>query len=68
MKNLVEERNGKMYVNGKYLADVREELPEGWRYIKGALTAPLGYEWAWNVKSHFGGECKQWLVRVVQTA
>lgn len=60
MYKRVEERNGKMYVNGKYLADVREELPEGWRQ--------LGYEWAWNVKSHFGGECKQCLVRVVQTA
>ena len=31
MYKRVEERNGKMYVNGKDLADVREELPEGWR-------------------------------------
>lgn len=31
--------------------DVYDEMPTGWSYIKGALTAPLGYAWISNNKS-----------------
>lgn len=68
MYKRVEERDGKVYVNGRYLGEVLNELPEGWRYIEGAITAPRGYKWAWNVKSHFGGEYKQRLIRSIVQA
>lgn len=32
---------------------VLDALPEGWRYIEGALTAPTGFRWACNGKSRF---------------
>lgn len=25
---------------------ILDELPDGWRYIEGASTAPTGYKWA----------------------
>lgn len=34
---------------------VYDTPPEGWRYDKGALTAPKGYEWWNNGKRRFGG-------------
>jgi len=33
-----------------------DEVPEGWKKIEGALTAPKGYEWYSNGKSRFSGE------------
>lgn len=44
----------------EYLIDY---MPTGWKVIQGALTAPIGYVWICNGKSHFGGERKQALIR-----
>lgn len=32
------------------------EMPEGWREIKNAVTAPKGFIWICNGKSRFSGE------------
>ena len=32
---------------------VMKTVPEGWREIKGAMTAPKGYAWISNGKSRF---------------
>ena len=40
------------------------EMPEGWALDKGATAAPRGYAWANNMKSRFGGEFEQRLVRL----
>lgn len=45
---------------------VLDRLPEGWRYLDGATTAPLGYRWACNNKSRFGGEYRHALIREEQ--
>lgn len=45
---------------------VLDHLPEGWRYLEGATTAPLGYRWACNNKSRFGGEYRHALVKEEQ--
>ena len=37
-------------------------LPAGWRYLTGALTAPVGYRWAANGKSRWSGEYRHALV------
>ena len=42
---------------------VLDHLPKGWRYLGGATTAPLGYRWAYNSKSRFGGEYRHALVK-----
>ena len=42
---------------------VLDALPEGWRYIEGALTAPNGFRWACNGKSRFSPEYRHALVR-----
>ncbi len=39
------------------------EVPEGWRKLEGATTAPLGYSWYSNGKSRFSGEFKAVLVK-----
>lgn len=31
-----------------------DKLPDGWRYIDGAKTAPRGWRWASNGMSRFG--------------
>lgn len=43
-----------------------DRLPEGWRYLGGSTTAPLGYRWACNIKSRFGGEYRHALVKEEQ--
>lgn len=40
-----------------------EELPRGWRYIKGAITAPTGWRWAYNGRSRFAPGYRQALIR-----
>ena len=42
---------------------VYDELPLGWKEIKGALTAPEGYVWIHNGRSLFGGEYRHGLIR-----
>ena len=39
-----------------------DRLPAGWRYLTGALTAPVGYRWASNGKSRWSGEYRHALV------
>jgi hypothetical protein len=46
---------------------IYDEMPTGWKRLKGAQTAPLGYEWIWNGKSRFGGEYRHALLRTEQT-
>lgn len=35
-----------------------DEIPHGWKPIKGASTAPVGYEWISNGKSRFSKDYK----------
>ncbi len=35
---------------------IYDKLPKGWREIEDAQTAPVGYVWICNNKSHFSGE------------
>lgn len=39
-----------------------DSIPEGWKPIRGAQTAPLGWVWICNGKSRFGGEYEHALV------
>lgn len=39
-------------------------MPDGWKDIKGALTAPNGYKWIYNGKPIFGDEYEQALLKV----
>ena len=48
---------------GRVMPLVLDRLPKGWRYLYGATTAPLGYRWACNNKSRFGGEYRHALVK-----
>ena len=48
---------------GQAMSRVLDRLPDGWRYLNGATTAPLGYRWACNNKSRFGGEDRHALVK-----
>lgn len=40
-----------------------DEIPTGWSIVKGALTAPCGYELIYNGKSLFSGERRCGLVK-----
>lgn len=40
-----------------------DRLPEGWVRTKGAQTEPVGWCWANNGKSLFGGERKSALIK-----
>lgn len=42
---------------------ILNEIPNGWKQLKGATTAPKGYEWYWNGKSLFSGEYEQALIK-----
>ena len=48
---------------GAVMVRVLDALPEGWRYIEGALTAPTGFRWACNGKSRFSHGYRHALVR-----
>lgn len=41
-----------------------DTMPEGWKELKGATTAPNGYIWIWNLKNPFGKESKNALLKV----
>lgn len=43
---------------------VYNSIPSGWAKIEGANTAPIGYVWVSNNKSHFSGERKQALLKI----
>lgn len=40
-----------------------DRLPEGWVRTNGAQTAPIGWYWANNGKSLFGGERRSALIK-----
>lgn len=40
------------------------QMPDGWKEIKGALTAPNGYIWIFNRKSIFSKEYQQALLKI----
>ena len=44
-----------------------DSLPDGWRYLPGSTTAPLGYRWACNGMNRFRPDSKyeNALVKVV---
>lgn len=50
---------GKDYPLGRYLT----KMPKGWKVLSGATTAPKGYVWITNGKSHFGGDRKTALIK-----
>ena len=41
-----------------------DKLPEGWKFVPGASTAPIGYAWAFNGESLFSGNYKSALVKI----
>ena len=43
-------------------AKVLNHIPEGWRLLPGAMTAPRGYKWIYNGESLFSGKRKTALV------
>ena len=42
---------------------VYETIPDGWKRLKGALTAPRGYFWAHNCGNPFDGTSKYALIK-----
>lgn len=40
-----------------------DEIPQGWKQIVGAMTAPVGYEWISNGKSRFSADYRKALVK-----
>ena len=40
-------------------------MPEGWKEINGAMTAPNGYKWIFNGKSVFSKEYKHALLKTL---
>ena len=45
---------------------IYNELPKGWRIKQNATTAPNGYVWICNNKSHFSGEYKSGLLKLLK--
>lgn len=43
---------------------VLNEMPNGWRVIQGAITAPRGYKWVNNGKSLFSKEYEHALLKI----
>lgn len=41
---------------------VLDHIPEGWRLLPGAMTAPRGYKWIFNGESLFSGKRERALV------
>lgn len=35
---------------------IYDTMPEGWRMVDGATTAPKGYAWIYNGQSRFSGQ------------
>jgi len=43
---------------------VLTKVPEGWKELPNATTAPKGYKWYWNGISFWDNQCKIMLVKV----
>ena len=56
-------KNSEMLNKSWSQEDVIEELPEGWKRVEGALTAPNGYIVVSNNKSRFGGDRETKLIK-----
>lgn len=41
-------------------------MPEGWRMVYGATTAPKGYAWIYNGQSRFSGKRSHALMKYNQ--
>lgn len=51
-----------MVIGKKKGVDVYDTMPQGWKEVTNAQTAPIGYIWISNNKSHFCGERKSALL------
>lgn len=40
------------------------EMPDGWKFLIGASTAPCGFSWVYNGKSLFSGERESALLKI----
>ena len=47
----------------KKRVSILNEIPDGWGYIKNAMTAPVGYRWICNKKSRFSGDYESALLK-----
>lgn len=54
----------KKYSNLLKTTKVFTEMPDGWRVLTGATTAPVGYKWITNGKPLFTKEYQQALLKV----
>lgn len=54
--------NNTVKINGKAVT-AYDSIPDGWKPLIGAQTAPIGYEWYFNGKSRFINEYKSALVK-----
>lgn len=54
----------KKYNLDYYIDYFSPEIPEGYKKLKGAMTAPRGFEWYWNSKNFFSDERKIILVKM----
>ncbi|MBO5711658.1 MAG: hypothetical protein J6R47_02365 [Acholeplasmatales bacterium] len=43
---------------------VLNEMPNGWSFIQGATTAPIGYKWVNNGKSLFSKQYEHALLKI----
>lgn len=53
--------NGRKFINlGKEPCEkwieILPTLPDGWKILEDATTAPIGFIWVWNGKSRFNGK------------
>lgn len=59
MKTGLDEQGNQKYTEIK----VYKRKPAGWKETNGATTAPRGYKWIDNGKSHFGGKRRSALLK-----
>ena len=45
------------------LLKIVEKIPDGWKILEGATTAPKGYKWVYNGKSLFSGKREKALLK-----
>ena len=43
--------------------EIVEKIPDGWKILEGATTAPKGYKWVYNGKSLFSGKREKALLK-----
>ena len=59
--------NGKTYRNLLDQVPVYDSIPEGWKEIWGAQTAPSGYVWIYNRKSILSKEYRHGLLKLQES-